>query len=108
MSFESIIIYCRGPSIYYVCKRKGEGDNLKGIPCSKKDFNGRGSNKYRFKRLYLWATLCMQNIDKLFRPRISAFYRNMEIWKLMETNKVNIDAKLYRQKNLDCIVVLHL
>ena len=40
----------------------------------------------------------MQNIDKLFRPRISAFYRNMEIWKLMETNKVNIDAKLYRQK----------
>ena len=40
----------------------------------------------------------MQNIDKLFRPRISAFPRNMEIWKLMETNKVNIDAKLYRQK----------
>ena len=49
---------------------------------------------------------CMQNIDKLFRPRISAFYRNMEIWKLMETNKVNIDA--YIDKKLDCIVVLHL
>ena len=48
---------------------------------------------------------CMQNIDKLFRPRISAFYRNMEIWKLMETNKVNIDAKLYRQKiGLHCSI----
>ena len=47
----------------------------------------------------------MQNIDKLFRPRISAFYRNMEIWKLMETNKVNIDAKLYRQKiGLHCSI----
>ena len=43
--------------------------------------------------------------QKLFRPRISAFYRNMEIWKLMETNKVNIDAKLYRQKiGLHCSI----
>ena len=29
----------------------------------------------------------------------------MEIWKLMETNKVNIDAKLYRQKiGLHCSI----
>ena len=46
----------------------------------------------------------MQNIDKLFRPRISAFYRNMEIWKLMETNKVNIDAYIDKKIGLHCSI----
>ena len=63
---------------------------------------GGGQTNIDLKDSIYGRPFACKTLTSFFAP---AFLLSIEIWKLMETNKVNIDAKLYRQKiGLHCSI----